>query len=159
MNRELHMELTRPFDEKKIKWRVGSRTKDKKKGMMLAYIDARDVQQRLDSILEPWGWQNKINVHPNGSNVCELSVLVDGVWITKSDGAGMTDVESEKGGISDAFKRSAVQWGIGRYLYYLDSPWAELQNGYAPRNFTHPMPAWAQPANWEKYYKTMFGGK
>jgi len=48
-------------------------------------------------------------------------------WIWKADGAGDTDVEAEKGAISDAFKRAAVKWGVGRYLYDLDSPWVALE--------------------------------
>jgi hypothetical protein len=54
------------------------------------------------------------------------------VW--KSDGAGDSDVEAEKGAVSDAFKRAAVKWGVGRYLYDLDSPWVALEkrgNSYA----------------------------
>jgi hypothetical protein len=36
-------------------------------------------------------------------------------------------MEAEKGAISDAFKRAAVMWGIGRYLYDLDSPWVQIE--------------------------------
>src|SRR5690606_17516766 len=41
-------------------------------------------------------------------------------------GAGNTDVEADKGGISDAFKRAAVKWGVGRYLYGVESPWVKI---------------------------------
>jgi hypothetical protein len=47
-------------------------------------------------------------------------------WVWKANGAGNSDVEAEKGACSDAFKRAAVLWGIGRYLYDLDSPWVAL---------------------------------
>lgn len=43
-------DLRKPFDPASISWRVGSTTKDKTKGMALAYIDARDVQDRLDAV-------------------------------------------------------------------------------------------------------------
>ena len=39
-------------------------------------------------------------------------------WVTKTDGADDTTIEGAKGGISDALKRAAVQFGIGRYLYH-----------------------------------------
>jgi len=39
-------------------------------------------------------------------------------WVTKSDGADDSSIESAKGGISDSLKRAAVQYGIGRYLYH-----------------------------------------
>ena len=46
-------------------------------------------------------------------------------WITKWDGADDTHVEATKGGLSDAEKRAAVKWGIGRYLYDLSEGWAD----------------------------------
>jgi hypothetical protein len=36
-------------------------------------------------------------------------------------------MEAEKGALSDAFKRAAVRWGIGRYLYDTDSPWVAIE--------------------------------
>src|SRR5690606_35602811 len=63
----------------------------------------------------------------NGRTICKLGINVDGAWVWKSDGAGDTQVEAEKGGISDAFKRAAVKWGIGRYLYDLDAPWVPCE--------------------------------
>jgi len=126
------IKLRQPFDPAKISWRVGSTTKDKAKGMALAYLDARDVQDRLDEVCGPENWQNRYP-HANGKTVCEIGIRVGwnaegnaGEWIWKADGAGDSDIEAEKGALSDAFKRSAVKWGIGRYLYDLDSPWVEL---------------------------------
>ena len=36
-------------------------------------------------------------------------------------------MKNEKGGISDAFKRAAVHWGIGRYLYGMEGIWVEVE--------------------------------
>jgi len=47
-------------------------------------------------------------------------------WIKRTDIAGATDMEGAKGGASDSLKRAAVQLGVGRYLYHLDSPWVEI---------------------------------
>lgn len=47
-------------------------------------------------------------------------------WVTKWDGAENTAVEAVKGGLSGAMKRAAVQWGIGRYLYKLDTNFVHL---------------------------------
>jgi hypothetical protein len=119
--------LASPFPAESIDWRIGSTTGDKTKGMALAYIDARVVMDRLDCICGPDGWQNNYSSGGNGAVVCNIGVLMpNGSWIWKSDGAGHTDVEAEKGMLSDAFKRAAVRFGIGRYLYDLDSPWVEL---------------------------------
>jgi hypothetical protein len=74
------------------------------------------------------GWESKFE-EVAGRVVCSI-----GIWFGeaakfawKSDGAGDTDHEAEKGGLSDAFKRAAVHWGIGRYLYRLDSPWVAIE--------------------------------
>jgi hypothetical protein len=34
---------------------------------------------------------------------------------------------AQKGSYSDAFKRAAVKWGVGRYLYALDAPWVDIE--------------------------------
>lgn len=118
--------LAEPFPPDAISWRVGSTNGDKSKGLALAYLDARDVMDRLDLVCGPAGWQCRYS-HANGKTVCDIGIKVDGEWVWKADGAGDTDVEAEKGALSDAFKRAAVRWGIGRYLYGLQSPWVELE--------------------------------
>lgn len=119
--------LSAPFHPSKISWRVGSTKADKTKGMALAYIDARDVMERLDEAVGPENWQRRYT-HADKKTICEIGIKVDsGEWVWKSDGAGDSDIEAEKGAISDAFKRAAVNWGIGRYLYDIESPWVELE--------------------------------
>lgn len=117
--------LKAPFPPDAVEWRVGSTTKDKTKGMALAYIDARSVQDRLDSVCGPQNWQTRYP-HAGTKTVCELSIKCGDEWVTKSDGAGDTDFEAEKGALSDAFKRAAVKWGIGRYLYDMPAPWVQI---------------------------------
>lgn len=123
---EMFDRLAAPFDVERVSWRVGSTTQDKTKGMALAFIDARDVMERLDLVCGPHGWQNRYS-HANGKTVCDLALKVDGEWIWKADGAGDTDYEAEKGALSDAFKRAAVRWGVGRYLYDLPAPWVAVE--------------------------------
>lgn len=119
--------LSAPFAPDRVSWRVGSTNADKTKGLALAYIDARDVMDRLDNVVNPLNWQDRYEVH-GPKTVCYLSIRFGDEWITKADAAGDTDVEAEKGAISDAFKRAAVKWGVGRYLYDLESPWVEVES-------------------------------
>lgn len=123
-------ELSKPFPPEQISWRVGARTKDKSKGIALAYLDARDVMERLDSVVGAENWQCRYPF----TGCCEISIRDEhGQWITKANCAGETQVEAEKGQASDAFKRAAVLWGIGRYLYDLPNTWVELNeygNGF-----------------------------
>lgn len=125
--------LKAPFDASKVSWRVGN-TNAKKlgckpwqatEGSALAYIDARDVMQRLDEVVGMNNWQCKYPF----AGCCELSIRIDGEWITKSNSAGETQVEAEKGQASDAFKRAAVLFGVGQYLYDLPFIWINLNNG------------------------------
>ena len=117
--------LKNPFDPSKVHWRIGAKTKDNSKGMALAYLDARDVMERLDEVCGPENWQDEYTTE-HIRTLCRIGIKIGDSWIWKSDGAGDTDVEAEKGAISDAFKRAAVKWGIGRYLYDVDSPWVPI---------------------------------
>lgn len=124
---QLYVDLSAPFDANMVDWRIGSTTGDKTKGMALAYIDARAVMERLDMACGPNGWQCKYVPAGNGTMICDLGVrFPDGEWIWKADGAGATDVEGEKGALSDALKRAAVRFGVGRYLYEMSSPWVAI---------------------------------
>lgn len=129
--------LAAPFPPDAVSWRVGTSNKKKRqketgdnyakatKGIALAYLDARDVMGRLDDVCGPGGWQNRYS-HTAGKTVCDIGVKVGDEWVWKADGAGDSDIEAEKGALSDAFKRAAVRWGIGRYLYAVSSPWCDL---------------------------------
>lgn len=127
MNADLE-KLKAPIPYDRIKWRIGSTTSDKKRGLALAYIDARVVQDRLDEAAGPENWQSELTELPSGVCICRLGIRIDDKgWIWKSDGAGKTDVEGDKGACSDALKRAAVSWGIGRELYDLKSSWVEIE--------------------------------
>lgn len=121
--------LSAPFPVANISWRVGSTNGDKTKGMALAYIDARDAQDRLNEVCGPFGWQCKHEVSTDKRVTCHVGIRNPdtGEWVWKSDGAGETDYEGEKGSYSDSFKRACVKWGIGRYLYEMDSPWVAIE--------------------------------
>lgn len=119
-------DLHKPFPANEIEWRVGSTNADKTRGLALAYLTARHVMERLDEVCGAENWQDRYEFH-GARTVCYLSIKIGDEWVTKADGAGDSDVEAEKGAISDALKRAAVKWGIGRYLYGLASPWVELE--------------------------------
>mgnify|MGYP003677905025 CR=1 FL=1 len=120
-------EIKKPFALSRVKPRKGHG------GGTLHYIDARDVMFRLDEVVGPLNWQDSYK-EVMGRIVCTLSIRFGDEWISKEDGAGDTKIEGDKGGISDAFKRSAVKWGCGRYLYYFPKDggipsWADPDSG------------------------------
>lgn len=120
--------LFEPFAPTDIHWRAQGVTKDGAKAMALAYIDARNVMERLDEVCGAQNWEDSYHETDKGRLLCTIRINVDGVWIAKSDGAGESDIEGEKGAISGAFKRAAVKWGIGRYLYDMPCPWVECES-------------------------------
>jgi hypothetical protein len=119
--------LAEELPKQAIHWRAQTVTKNGDKALALAYLDARDVMDRLDQVCGPDGWQNEYVETAKGRIICRIGIRSGDEWIWKGDGAGDTDVEGEKGGISDALKRAAVHWGIGRYLYRLDAVWCPCE--------------------------------
>ena len=85
-------------------------------GKSLSYITARALMERLDRDVGSQNWQTRYH-EVAGKVCCELGIKIDGAWVWKSDGAGETSIEGEKGGFSDAFKRAGVHHGYARELY------------------------------------------
>lgn len=133
--------LLEEFPRDQVTFRPGSTNRTHKKAPLsdadvkgatalpLAYIDARDVMDRLDKVCGANNWKDEYEFHGNRT-ICRISIWLEvggsGEWVSKCDGAGDTNMEGEKGGISDAFKRAAVKWGVGRYLYKLRFNWAPI---------------------------------
>ena len=147
---ELYNRLKRPFDPKVLSWRVGATSGDKTTGIALAYIDARDVMQRLDDVLG-LDWQCQYS-HANGKTICDIGIKVGTEWIWRAGGAGDTDIEADKGAISDAFKRAAVLFGVARYLYSLPNKWVPIkpQGKSYVLDGTPPLPVWATPEGFDE---------
>ena len=113
--------LRAPYHPKDVLWKplkCGESAKGRKWAMVLAYVDARVGQQRLDDVGVLW--QTNYRDIPGGV-ICELSIWHEGVgWVTRSDGAqwgGEDDQDPIKTGVSNAFKRALFKWGPGVYFY------------------------------------------
>lgn len=121
-------QLAEPFDPFDIEWRVqsaGKTAQGKLWAILIPYVTNRAIQERLDEVCSVDGWYNKYEYPTDKAILCGIAIKFregsEDVWITKWDGAEETAVEAVKGGLSSAMKRAAVQWGIGRYLYRLES--------------------------------------
>jgi len=88
---------------------------------MLSYITARDVQNRLDGVVGPGNWSTSFRVLSQEPWVVECTLTVCGACRADVGYSNAPDSEDEtepaKAAWSDALKRAAVQWGIGRWLY------------------------------------------
>jgi hypothetical protein len=113
------MDLEKLKKEIPYKWRVQS---VKEWGAnFVAYIDARDVQDLFDEVCGQTGWQVEYKEH-KGNLFASIGIFdTESMgWVWKSDCGTESQVEKQKGEASDAFKRAAVAWGVGRFLYRLD---------------------------------------
>lgn len=128
-NEEIIRRLREPFGSREIEWKIQVTTQDKSRGMAVAYVDARAVQKRLDEVVGPFNWKNVYSLWHDNSQICGISIFnADrNEWVTKFDGAENSDFEPIKGGLSDSFKRAAIVWGIGRYLYEMEGVWVGIE--------------------------------
>lgn len=146
---DIKQKLERPFPQNSLHWRTGATTKDKQKGIALAYIDARDAMKRLDDVVGFEGWQCRYSHSGDGVVICEIGLRLNNEWLWRANGAGDTQVEAEKGRLSDAFKRAAVMWGVGRYLYKLPNVWVPIDQ-YKRIAETPKLPNWATPEGYDE---------
>lgn len=125
-------QLAEPFPSDVVKERQGPKRHEgnctKQYGrctqnhMMLSYVDARDVAERLDAVLTPAAWSFESSAVPN-TNVVHgrLMVWADAQSMTVREDHGYPNSDSDeeplKSATSDALKRCAVLFGIGRHLY------------------------------------------
>lgn len=119
-------------------WKVQSTNKDRTRGLVVAYVDARTVVDRLDEAVGPEGWHDTYEILADQTYTvrsergerrerlvevrCRLTVL----GVTKED---VGEGDSLKAAFSDALKRAAVKFGVGRYLYELEKIWVPLKDG------------------------------
>ena len=135
--------LAEPFDPRDVKFKP--QMVKNNRCLAMAYIDARIVQDRLDDVAGPENWTESYHVLPEGSVICTLTVC----GVSKQDVGSLSEQpdagDKLKAAFSDALKRAAVKFGIGRYLYRLPASWVD----YDPtkKQITSPprLPDWALP--------------
>lgn len=94
-------------------------TKHKGSCLLLLYQDARCAMNILDETVGQFGWQKQYQ-NINGNIYCGIGIHNDTEWVWKWDAGAFTAKEEDmqsKADASDATKRAAVCWGIGRELY------------------------------------------
>lgn len=122
--------LTDPFPFEAVSYRVVATSGDKKRGQIAFYLNARDVMNRLDEIDADWsdayrplaGKNVECQLTVNGRTRCDVGEPNEG---------GQAD--PMKSAYSDAFKRAAVKFGIGRYLYESERIWVDLDDRKQPK--------------------------
>ena len=129
---EIQAALAMPFAAEDLEWRLQTAFESSMQGVAVPYVTNRAIQNRLDEVVGPQNWYNEYKPwHGTGkreAQICGISIYFEGRgFITKWDGAEDSDIEPVKGGLSDSMKRAAVQWGIGRVLYNMDTVYVNIE--------------------------------
>ena len=128
-------ELERPFDPALVRWKPQATSRDGKRALAVAYVDARTYARRLDEAeglvpgCEPW--QKRLEVLDLGDRVgavCHLTVAAvtrfgDGECLKNS--GRKVEPNAVTSASAQAFKRACVAFGLGRYLYGLPEVWVD----------------------------------
>ena len=131
-DRDMLARLQEPFPTDQIKTKPQA-------GKQLPYAEVWSYQQRLDEVFG-FGW-TAVTVRLDGGDcLCTVTVtLADGSQISRE---AYGEKNSSFGGAeAQAFKRACSAFGIGRYLYALDSPPASHSKPSQHRNGRTPAPA------------------
>ena len=115
-----------------FKWRVQSFSKFKAQATCVSYIDSRDVQDILDASCV---WSDRY-YSEGGLLFCEITIYADGREYKRTDTGSESNVDKQKGHSSDAFKRAAVKFGVGRFLY--SQPMQKLTADLIKTNSNYP---------------------
>jgi len=155
-------ELQVPFDPSVIEWRVTNTAKDKRRGQVIPYADQRAYTDRLNALLTPGGWTRKYTIHTSASFqrgkdqktvakvlvTCELTIF----GLNSHSATGEEWADDDNAGTSaeaQAFKRACSCFGLGRYLYYFDGVWVDVDDRKRPKKIP-TLPDWATPNGWRK---------
>lgn len=131
--RQIQAELAKPFAPEDLEWRIQVTSQDKSKGLAVPYVTNRAIQDRLDEVVGSENWRNEYRPWHKGekkeAQLCGISIYLEErkEWLTKWDGSEDSDIEPVKGGLSDSMKRAAVQFGIGRVLYKMNTVWVQVE--------------------------------
>lgn len=143
---EVWRKLAEPFPPGEVQWRVEALSRDKKRALVVPYVDARTVLDRLDKVVGPEGWHDAYEVLSDAERLvkdergerrerlCEVKCRLTVLGVTKED---VGEGDSLKAAFSDALKRAAVKFGVGRYLYRLEKQWVD----YDPEKAASPRPS------------------
>lgn len=141
---QLQRRLQAPFPSHLVGWKPQAFTKDRSRALLVAYVDARAVQDRLDAVC-PDDWSFEILVVASTTPTVKGRLTVLGVTREDIGEAGEGEAGTLKAASSDALKRCAVQFGIGRYLYDLPKTWVNWNDARREPVTTPELPEWARP--------------
>jgi hypothetical protein len=126
LTQEVLGRLSEPFRPDQVRWKPQVVT-EAGRALAVPYVDPRVVTERLDHVV---GGDWAFHWEPLGVQgdrlVIKSSLTVLGVTREDVGEHVLSDREQAdpwKSAVSDALKRAAVHFGVGRYLYWLETVW------------------------------------
>ena len=115
--------LSKPFDAKTLGVRILQVNKAKNGALLACYIQHTDCYSRIEKV-DP-AWSSTILGTQMGAKSCYVWVALTILGVTRSN---MGEGEDLKSATSDAIKRAAMLFGVGRYLYDSEPVWVEYDD-------------------------------
>jgi hypothetical protein len=152
-------QLAEPFDHSEIKWRVTHTNRDGNRGAVIAFADPRAYTDRLNQLFTPTGWTRTYDVSTlssvtrmkkdkliqTGKVLVTCTLTITGLGCHTGSGEDWADEENAlTAAEAQAFKRSCVCFGLGRYLYNFAEMWVPLNEYRQPSEYPR-LPQWALP--------------
>jgi hypothetical protein len=110
--------LKSPFPRERIGVKQQAFNKEKTRVMLVPYLQHTDVADRLDEV-DP-SWSSQITHEAYGQGGCAISMSLTIKGVTR---ANVGEGEEPKGAASDALKRCAMMFGVGRDFYDAGRAW------------------------------------
>jgi hypothetical protein len=108
------------FPKEKLGVKVQSFSKDRTRAMLVLYLQHTDVQDRLEQVDPAWSSEVILENQIGNAYYVRLRLTVKHVSRENVGEGG-----DPKAAYSDALKRSAMLFGVGRYLYESQVVWTE----------------------------------
>jgi hypothetical protein len=127
-------ELRRPPAPAAVRLKLTATNRENTAGQVAAYVDARLVLDRLDLVCGA-NWHARFEALPERlwpttkegeERLLHVRCRLTAFGVTRED---VGEGETPKAAVSDALKRAAVHFGVGRALYAMASPWLEKGPG------------------------------
>src|SRR3954463_12884110 len=133
--------LKSDFPKDRLGVKVQSFNRERTRAMLVLYLQHTDVQDRLEQVDPAWS-SEVIHEEKVGDSVyIRMRMTVKGVFRENVGEGG-----DPKGAYSDALKRCAMLFGVGRYLYDSPTVWVEY-NDQKDRYRQFSVDEWERAAN------------
>ena len=116
-----------PFPVSVMEWKVQATNGANTKALAAPYADTRAYEDRLNEVV-PDDWASRAEFLQAGDRlICTVHLTILGVMRAGDGESPLSDMNAATVAYAQAFKRACSRFGLGRYLYGLDTGWQEIE--------------------------------